>query len=52
LRSGGRHDTPQAGACSSTDPVVFFKLQLVMLFEGIRAERMLIETASLSLPLH
>src|SRR6266511_423468 len=31
------------------DPVVFFKLQLVMFFEGIRSERKLIETASLHL---
>src|SRR5215217_757207 len=30
----------------SIDPVVFFKLQLVMFFEGIRSERKLIETAS------
>jgi transposase len=33
----------------SIDPVVFFKLQLVMYFEGIRSERQLIETASLNL---
>src|SRR5215213_8227461 len=33
----------------SIDPVIFFKLQLVMFFEGIRSERMLIETASLNL---
>ena len=33
----------------SIDPVVFFKLQLVMFFEGIRSERMLVETASLHL---
>src|SRR5215204_4458454 len=33
----------------SIDPVVFFKLQLVMFFEGIRSERLLIETASLNL---
>jgi transposase len=33
----------------SIDPVVFFKLQLVMFFEGIRSERRLIETASLNL---
>jgi transposase len=31
----------------SIDPVIFFKLQLVMFFEGIRSERQLIETASL-----
>src|SRR5215216_1868842 len=33
----------------SIDPVVFFKLQLVMFFEGIRSEHKLIETASLNL---
>jgi transposase len=33
----------------SIDPVVFFKLQLVMFFEGIRSERQLVETASLNL---
>jgi transposase len=33
----------------SIDPVVFFKLQLVMFFEGIRSERYLIATASLNL---
>ena len=33
----------------SIDPVVFFKLQLVMFFEVIRSERKLIETASLHL---
>ncbi len=33
----------------SIDPVVFFKLQLVMFFEGIRSERQLMETASLNL---
>jgi transposase len=33
----------------SLDPVVFFKLQLVMFFEGIRSERQLIATASLNL---
>jgi transposase len=31
----------------SIDPVVFFKLQLIMFFEGIRSERQLIETARL-----
>jgi transposase len=31
------------------DPVIFFKLRLVMFFEGIRSERQLIETASLNL---
>jgi transposase len=33
----------------SIDPVVFFKLQLVMFFEDIRSERQLIATASLNL---
>jgi transposase len=33
----------------SIDPVVFFTLQLVMVFEGMRSERKLIETASLNL---
>ena len=33
----------------SIDPVVFFTLQLVMFFEGIRSERNLVETASLNL---
>jgi transposase len=33
----------------SIDPVVFFKLQLVMFFEGTRSERQLIATASLNL---
>ncbi len=33
----------------SIDPVVYFKLQLVMFFEGIRSERQLIATASLNL---
>jgi transposase len=33
----------------SIDPVVFFKLQLILFLEGIRSERQLIETASLNL---
>jgi transposase len=33
----------------SVDPVIFFKLQIVMLVEGIRSERKLIELASLNL---
>src|SRR4051794_26601399 len=33
----------------SIDPMVFFKLQLVMFFEGIHSERKLIATASLNL---
>ncbi|HEV2123370.1 MAG TPA: transposase, partial [Chloroflexota bacterium] len=38
-----------AGGRPSIDPVVFFKLQLIMFFEGIRSERKLIECASLHL---
>jgi len=33
----------------SVDPVVFFKLQLIMVLEGIRSERQLMEHASLNL---
>src|SRR5215207_1330276 len=33
----------------SIDPVIFFKLQLIMFFEDLRSERRLIETASLHL---
>src|SRR5438046_8200274 len=33
----------------SIDPVVFFKLQLILFFEGLRSERRLIETANLHL---
>jgi transposase len=33
----------------SIDPIVFFNLQLVMFFEGIRSERQLIATTSLNL---
>ena len=33
----------------SVDPVVFFKLQLIGFFEGIRSERLLMETVSLNL---
>src|SRR5947209_7988112 len=33
----------------SIGPVVYFKLQLIMFFEGIRSERQLIATASLNL---
>ena len=33
----------------SVDPVVFFKLQLIMFFEGIRSERQLMETAAMRL---
>ncbi|HEV2126516.1 MAG TPA: transposase, partial [Chloroflexota bacterium] len=38
-----------AGGRPSIDPVVFFKLQLIMFFEGIRSERKLIESAALNL---
>lgn len=34
---------------SSIDPVVFFKLQLIAFFEGIRSDRLLMETGSLNL---
>jgi transposase len=33
----------------SIDPVVFFKLQLIMLFEGIRSERQLLEHVQVNL---
>jgi transposase len=39
----------KAGGRPSIDPVVFFKLQLIMFFEGLRSERRLIDTASLHL---
>src|SRR3954447_577860 len=35
-----------AGGRPSIDPIVFFKLQLVMFFEGIRSERQLVRTAA------
>jgi transposase len=37
------------GGRPSIDPIIFFKLQLIMFFEGIRSERQLIEAASLNL---
>src|SRR5215213_6560177 len=37
------------GGRPSIDPVTFFKLRLIMFFEGIRSERQLIELASLNL---
>ena len=50
LRPGvGHGSSTPSGAAPRIDPVVFFKLQLVMFFEGIRSERKLIETASLNL---
>ena len=33
----------------SVDPVVFFKLQLIAFFEGIRSERQLMETVNLNM---
>ena len=33
----------------SIDPIVFFKLQLIAFFEGIRSERRLIETVNVNL---
>ncbi len=35
-----------AGGRPSVDPVVFFKLQLIMFFEGIRSERQLMAVAA------
>jgi transposase len=43
------HDRYADGGRPSIDPVVFFKLQLVMFFEGVRSERKLVEVASLHL---
>ena len=37
------------GGRPSLDPVVFFQLQLILFFEGLRSERQLIATASLHL---
>jgi len=42
-------DCYASGGRPSIDPVVFFKLELIMFFEGIRSERKLIELASLNL---
>ncbi len=42
-------DCYASGGRPSIDPVVFFKLQLIMFFEGLRSERQLIEAASLNL---
>ena len=41
--------TYKDGGRPSIDPVIFFKLQLIMFFGGIRSERQLIELASLNL---
>ncbi len=40
------HETYAGGGRPSIDPVVFFKLQLVMFFEGIRSERQLMRHAA------
>ena len=42
-------DCYASGGRPSIDPVVFFKLELIMFFEGIRSERKLVEIASLNL---
>src|SRR5215469_4991497 len=39
-------ETYAGGGRPSIDPIVFFKLQLVMFFEGIRSERQLMRHAS------
>jgi transposase len=44
---GGGLLRPSSRPC--IDPIVFFKLQLIFFFEGLRSERQLIETASLHL---
>src|SRR5689334_16721825 len=35
-----------AGGRPSIDPIVFFKLQLIMFFQGMRSERQLVDTAA------
>ena len=40
------HESYAGGGRPSIDPVVFFKLQLVMFFEGIRSERQLMRHAA------
>jgi transposase len=42
-------DCYAAGGRPSIDPVVFFKLQLILFFEGLRSERKLMETVALNL---
>jgi transposase len=42
-------DRYAAGGRPGLDPVVFFQLQLILFFEGLRSERQLIATASLHL---
>ena len=43
------HSTYKEGGRPSIDPVIFFKLRLIMFFEGIRSERQVIELASMNL---
>src|SRR5258708_19374223 len=40
------HETYAGGGRPSIDPIVFFKLQLVLFFEGIRSERQLMRHAA------
>src|SRR6266568_7239949 len=40
------HESYAGGGRPSIDPVVFFKLQLVMFFEGLRSERQLLRLAA------
>ncbi len=40
------HDCYAAGGRPSIDPIVFFKLQLIMFFEGLRSERQLLRVAA------
>jgi transposase len=42
-------DRYAAGGRPGLDPVVFFQLQLILFFEGLRSERQLVATASLHL---
>jgi transposase len=42
------HYAPTMGR-PAVDPVVFFKLQLIMFFEGIRSERQLMKTVEVNL---
>lgn len=44
-----RHQYAPRMGRPSIDPVVFFKLQLIMFFEGIRSERQLMEMVNLNL---
>jgi transposase len=43
------HDCYAEGGRPSIDPIVSFKLQLILFFEGIRSERKLMETVALNL---